>query len=70
MIAPVRPPKRAPRSPVLERARHLLTAALWSPESEDTRKTAPANRWKAWLFGGLLLGVAFWLIYLAIAAEL
>lgn len=66
MIAPVRPPKRPTRSPVVERARHLLTATLWPAESERSNKVAPARVWKALLFCGLLTAVAVWLAYLAI----
>ena len=72
MIAPVRPPKRPTRSPVVERARHLLTATFWPPDAEPANEILPAgrrNRWKAWLFGGLLIAVALWLGYIAVAAT-
>jgi hypothetical protein len=68
MIAPARPPKKPLRSPVVERARDLLTATFWPPESERASKTVYARRWKAWAFGGLLIAVAIGLVYLVVAA--
>ena len=70
MIAPIRPPKRPTRSPAVERARHLLTSALWQVAPKQSGKIPPARAWKAWLFGGVLIAVAAWLIYLAFASGL
>jgi hypothetical protein len=67
MIAPARPPKKPLRSPVVERARHLLTATFWPPERAS--KTVSIRAWKAWLFGGLLIAVALWMLYLVVAAT-
>jgi hypothetical protein len=52
----------------LERARHLLTTMLWPAEPERPRTISPVHAWRAWLFSGLLIAVALWWIYLAIAA--
>ncbi|MFZ1935815.1 MAG: hypothetical protein WAU84_18980, partial [Thermoguttaceae bacterium] len=69
MIAPVRTPKKPTRSPVVERARHLLTAALWPAETERSSKVAPARLWRAWVVCGLLTAAALGLIYLAMAGA-
>ncbi len=70
MIAPARPPKKPLRSPVVERARHLLTATFWPPEPERASKIVDARMWKAWVFGGLLIAAALWLVYLVVTATM
>jgi hypothetical protein len=70
MIAPIRPPIKPTRSPVVERARSLLTTTLLPPDAKPGGKAQRAVAWKAWLLGGILLAVALWLGYLAIAARL
>jgi hypothetical protein len=69
MIAPIQPPKRPTRSPSVERARHLLTTALWRQRPERPSNVERVGAWKVWLFGGMLIAVAVWFVYLAIAAE-
>ena len=68
MIAPARPPKKPLRSPVVERARDLLTATFWPPQPERASKTVYTRRWKAWAFGGVLIAMAIWLVYLVVSA--
>jgi hypothetical protein len=70
MIAPIRPPLKPTRSPVVERARSLLTSTLLPPETKPAEKAHWAFAWKLWLLGGLLIAAALWLGYLALAARL
>jgi hypothetical protein len=70
MIAPIRPPLKPTRSPVVERARSLLTSTLLPPEAKPPGKTRRLVAWKVWLFAGLLIAAVLWLGYLALAARL